>query len=414
MKKILIKEGDKLANTDGQNKLGLQPVHSGIKALISQLQQIPKEVIAVNSAMVELNKVSDASASEIKNYFEEASESAKRYGLSVSDMINATANWSRLGYNLADSKKLAEIAALYTNIGDGIDMNTANQYLNSALQGFQLDTDDALSIVDKFNEVSKKFPNETAGISEALQKSAASFYAANTDLSKSIALITGANSVVQDPDSVGTMWNTVSMRIRGVSQELAEAGLETDGMMESTSELRNLIQELTGFDIMTDEAGTQAKDIYDIVVGIGHEWNNLTDIEQDGLLEALAGKSQSNALSAAFNNISVIEEAYQTAENSAGSALRAQETYEEGIQYSLDRLQASFQTFANHALDSELLKGIVDFGNGTINILDSVASKIGSLGTIVLGVGLFKGIKDTKNGGGLIWLISSLYQQLLS
>lgn len=52
------------------------------------------------------------------------------------------------------------------------------------------------------------FPIDTAGIGEALQRSAASFYAANTDLSKSIALISGTNSVVQDPDSVGNMWKT--------------------------------------------------------------------------------------------------------------------------------------------------------------------------------------------------------------
>ena len=44
---------------------------------------------------------------------------------------------------------------------------------------------------------------DSAGIGDALQRSAASFNAANTDLSKSIALITATNEVDQDPDSVG-------------------------------------------------------------------------------------------------------------------------------------------------------------------------------------------------------------------
>lgn len=350
--------------------------------LYNQIRRIPQEVIKVNSSMVELNKVSDASASEIKKYFDEAADSAQKYGSAVSDMINATADWSRLGYNLPDSKKLAEIATLYTNVGDGIDMNTANEHLISTLQGFQLEAGDALGIIDRFNEVANNFPIDTAGIGEALQRSAASFYAANTDLSKSIALITGTNSVVQDPDSVGTMWKTVSMRLRGVTQELEEAGLETEGMVESTAQLRDLIQGLTGFDIMADEAGTQFKDIYDIVVGIGHEWKNLTDVEQAGLLEALAGKRQGNALSAALNNISMIEEAYKTAENSAGSALEEQEKYEQGIEYSLKRLEAVFQTFSNHFLDSSFVKGIVDSGSNIIEIIDNVTSKFGSLGTI--------------------------------
>ena len=68
-------------------------------------------------------------------------------------MINATADWSRLGYNLPDSKQLAEVATLYKNVGDGIDIDSANQSLISTLQGFQLEAKDAMSIIDQFNEV---------------------------------------------------------------------------------------------------------------------------------------------------------------------------------------------------------------------------------------------------------------------
>lgn len=184
------------------------------------------------------------------------------------------------------------------------------------------------------------------------------------------------------------------MRLRGVKQELEEAGLETEGMVESTAQLRDLIQGLTGFDIMADETGTQFKDIYDIVVGIGHEWKNLTDVEQAGLLEALAGKRQGNALSAALNNISMIEEAYQTAENSAGSALEEQEKYEQGIEYSLKRLEAVFQSFSNHIIDSGFVKGIVDLGTKSVSSLEGiikVLEHINSFGGRINGTGGFLG-----------------------
>lgn len=369
-------------------------VASVITKGVQTLREMKDAVVEVNSAMIELKKVSNASDNEIKNYFDEAAESAKRFGSSVSDMINATADWSRLGYNLPDSKQLAEVATLYKNVGDGIDINSANQSLISTLQGFKLEAKDAMNIIDQFNEVANNFPIDSAGIGEALQRSAASLYAANTDLSKSIALITGTNAVVQDPSSVGNMWKTVSMRIRGTKQELEAAGEDVDGMVESTSKLRDIIKGLTGFDIMADEAGTQFKDVYDIVVGIGKEWKNLSDIEQAGLLEALAGKRQGNALSAALSNISMIENAYDTATNSAGSALKEQQEYEKGIQYSLDRLTASAQTFANHFLDSSLVKGIIDFGNTTINVIDKVTSALTPLGTLALGGGIFAGIKN--------------------
>ena len=120
---------------------------------VQTLREMKDAVVEVNSAMIELRKVSNASDNEIKNYFDEAAESAKRFGSSVSDMINATADWSRLGYNLPDSKQLAEVATLYKNVGDGIDIDSANQSLISTLQGFQLEAKDAMNIIDQFNEV---------------------------------------------------------------------------------------------------------------------------------------------------------------------------------------------------------------------------------------------------------------------
>lgn len=60
-------------------------------------------------------------------------------------------------------------------------------------------------------------------------------------------------------------------------------------MANSTSELRDLVMSMTGFDIMADEAGTQFKDIYDIIVGIGEVWDDLADVDQAALLEKLAG-----------------------------------------------------------------------------------------------------------------------------
>lgn len=362
-------------------------VSGAIMAGVYKIRQIPQEVLAVNNAMIELTKVSDASAPQIANYFDTAAKNAKDLGASVSDVINATADWSRLGYNLPDSEELARVATIYKNVGDGIDIDTANKSLTSTLRGFQLEASQAMEIVDKFNEVANRTPIDTAGIGEALQRSAASFYAANTDLSKSIALITAANSVVQDPTSVGTMWKTVSMRIRGAKTELEDAGLETEGLVESTSQLRDLVKGITGFDIMKDD--NTFKDIYEIIVGIGEEWKNLTDIEQASLLEALAGKRQGNALSAALENVTLLKEAYQIAENSAGSALKEQEAYEKGVQFSLDRLSASFQTFSNHLFDADAFKFIVDSGNAAINVIDKLTQSLGSFGTLgMIGTGI--------------------------
>ena len=63
------------------------------------------------------------------------------------------------------------------------------------------------------------------------------------------------------------MWKTVSARLRGASTELEDMGEDTDGLVKSTSKLRDMVKGMTGgFDIMKND--DEFKDVYDIVVGI--------------------------------------------------------------------------------------------------------------------------------------------------
>lgn len=236
--------------------------------------------------------------------------------------------------------------------------------------------------------------NLSAGIGEALTRSAASFSAANTDLSQSIALITGSNEVVQDPSKIGNMWKTVSARIRGASLELEMAGEDTEGMVTSTSKLRDLIKGMTGFDIMADEAGTQFKSIYDIVVGIGEVWDSLSDIDQAGLLETLAGKNHANSLAAALNNVEQIKAAYATAENSAGSAAKENERYMESINGRIGQLKASFQEFSTTLMNTDFVKGIVSGAQQVLEVLNKIVSTIGTIPTLLAGAGIAAFIKN--------------------
>ena len=173
------------------------------------------------------------------------------------------------------------------------------------------------------------------------------------------------------------------------STELKEMGEDTEGMVESTSKLQSLIKGMTGFDIL-EEDGKTFKDIYDIVLNIGKEWENLSDIDQAALLEALAGKQQSNALAAALSNVDILEKSYKEAMNAQGSAMREQENYEKSIQYSLDRLTASAQEWSASLIDSDVIKWFVDLANAIVEL----STAITPLGTISLGAGLFAGFKN--------------------
>lgn len=182
------------------------------------------------------------------------------------------------------------------------------------------------------------------------------------------------------------------MRIRGAKTEMEELGLETEGMVESIATLQEEIMALSGVDIMKDK--DTFKSTYQILDELATIWQDLTDIQQASITELIAGKRQGNIVSALMTNFETARQATESAINSTGSALKEQEKFEQGIEYSLNRLEASFQTFSNNILDSNFVKGIIDFGNGIVNVIDTVTSKLGSLGTIGLGTGLFTGFKN--------------------
>ena len=360
-----------------------------IYQVIDSIKQMVPNVIALNTAMVELRKVTDGTENQFNTFLKNAKGNAVKLGSTVTDLVNATSAFSRLGYFLDESEELGRVATIYANVGDDIDnIDQATTSLISTMKGFGLEAGDAINIVDKFNEVGNKFAISSGGIGDALQRSAAAFAAANNTIDESIALVVAANNVIQDPDTVGTMWKTVTMRIRGAKTELEEAGLETEYMAESTASLRDAIKGLTnvdglgGFDIMKDEK--TFKSTYDIILGIGEVWEKMSDIDQAALLELVAGKRQGNALAAILTNLEDLKAALEASENSAGSAMKEQEVWLGSLEAKINQFKASFESLSSTVINEDLVGAIIDFGTNFVHTIDDVINSLGGLGNSLM------------------------------
>lgn len=185
------------------------------------LRDMFEQVKLIDAAMTELKKVTNETDATYNKFLTNAGSRAKEIGTTIDGLVNSTADFARLGYEFSEAQGLAEVANIYAVVGDDIDsVESATQSLISTLTAFKdeagdlKDSDFALSIVDKMNEVSNNFAISSGGLGDALQRSASSMMAANNSLDETIALITAANTVVQDPDSVGTAFKTISMRIK--------------------------------------------------------------------------------------------------------------------------------------------------------------------------------------------------------
>ena len=161
------------------------------------LRSMFEQVVAIDSAMTELKKVTDETNGTYNNFLTDASQRATEIGTTIDGLITSTADFARLGYEFKEAANLAEVANIYTVVGDEIDsVDTATQSVISTMKAFKVEASDSMSIVDKFNEVSNNFAISSGGIGEALTRSASSMAAANNTLDETIALTTAANTVV--------------------------------------------------------------------------------------------------------------------------------------------------------------------------------------------------------------------------
>lgn len=179
-------------------------VSQAIMQIFRALKQMVSVVVEIDTAMTELRKVTNETELTYAQFLDNTARRAKMLGTTISDTVTATADFARLGYNITEATDLADAAIVYKNVGDGIEsISAASESIISTMQAFGIETEKAMLIVDKFNEVGNNFAISSTGIGEALKRSAAAMNAANNTLDETIALITAANTVVQNPESVG-------------------------------------------------------------------------------------------------------------------------------------------------------------------------------------------------------------------
>lgn len=366
---------------DGLEKFGgWSVVTTVLTKVVHVIKDVTNNVVELDSAMTELKKVTDLTNNTYSQFMNTAAQQAKEVGATVSDTINATADFARLGYTLDESTQLSKAALVYKNVGDGIDdISEASESIISTMKAFDVEADKSMSIIDKFNEVGNNYAISSEGVGVALQKSAAALAEGGNSLDESIGLATGMNSVVQNPEVVGTALKSLSMYLRAAKVEAEDAGESTEDMANSVSELRSDILALTNqkVDIMADD--TTFKSTYQIVKELSKEWDNITDINKATILKEIGGKRNANAVSALITNFKDAEKAATTAAESSGSALKENEKYLDSIQGKMDQLKATFEDLSRKALSSEFIKGIVDGGSSLLNILDKITETIGGL-----------------------------------
>lgn len=188
---------------------GFYGMYSVFGYLRQGLSSVVKEVTSLDSAMIDLSRVTSETNETYNNFKSTMFDVADKIGGTATDLVKSATDFAKLGFSFEESGKLAQDASKYATAG-WLSMQEATDSLTASYTVFSGKFDetigkvvDSTTIIDLYNKIGNTMAVTSGDIGEAMKASANSLAMANNSMSESVALIATANKTVQDSSRVG-------------------------------------------------------------------------------------------------------------------------------------------------------------------------------------------------------------------
>ena len=123
----------------------LYAVMNGFKETINIVKELDK-------SLVDLQIATGKTRQEASQMLDTYNQMAQTLGATTKQVADSATTWLRQGYSEADTNKLIYDSMVLSKVGM-IESAEATKYLTSAMKGYQVSVDDAMSIVDKLSKI---------------------------------------------------------------------------------------------------------------------------------------------------------------------------------------------------------------------------------------------------------------------
>lgn len=261
-----------------------------------------------DTALTEMRKVSDEPISKLKEFQKESFDMAKSVGTTALQIQNSTADFMRLGQSMEEAKQSSVNANILKNVSEFDNVDDATSALISMQAAYKDLTQTEL--IDKLDNIGNRYAVATDELATGLQKSGATLSLMGNNIDESVALLTAANSQIQNIDTVAAGEKVISLRIAGTEEakkELEELGEDTsDYVVETKAKKQQIIKDYTavasnggkGVDIL--DANGNNRNMFDVMRDIGAIYKEIQEEDKQhstnrsmALIEELAGSNYS-------------------------------------------------------------------------------------------------------------------------
>lgn len=371
-------------------------MYVGFYGMVNGVKNAVSTIVQLDDALVDLKKTTAMNSTQLENFYYDSNNVAKQMGVTTKEIIDQASAWSRLGYNTAEaSTEMAKLSSQFASISPGMEVDEAQSGLVSIMKAWSIDPDQVKSeIMDPINQLGNTMAEDNQDIVEGMERSAAALAAVGTSTKDAFSLFSGIQEVLQNSEKSGTALRSVALRLRSFDEETQEYSSDLSNITGELADLTKTAEHAKGVSIFKPGSTTEFKSLTDYFREISDIWDEMSQKQQNDFLLKAFGRTQAQAGAALIQNFKGVDKALQEVEQSSGSADKEMSTVESSLTYKINALKETWVGCVQDMIDrgdlGTIVTGLTKLSEGIGFVID----KLGILGSIGLGAGIFAGIKN--------------------
>ena len=379
-----------------------------VGTVIRSLREAVSTLKEVDQELINIQKVSDLTASQIKKIGDSAYETASKYGVSAKEYLEAVYTFQKAGIG-ENSEKMAELATKTMLVGDTT-AEVATRFLIAANAAWKFggDVDRLSKLVDEADYINNNYATTLSDIATGLPIVGATAAQVGMTAEETMAAIgTIVASTGQTASKAATALRAIIMNLLGQTGELEDGTKVTEETIDS---LNKVLNKYASESLAAAEAEGKLLNPLEAIAALAKAAEDplVKETELFNILAGLGGKLRTTQLTALVNNLDMANSMLEGMADSAGTADREISIMLESWNAKTQILKNTVTQFISHLVDSNVVKGGIDFLTSMVKLLDSGVGKIAALSVALYGVGkAIIAIGVALKGASLVSLLSS-------
>lgn len=283
--------------------------------------------------------------------------------------------WLRQGKSIEEVNNLVKSSVIFSKVGD-MSAEDATKYLTASLNGYQLEAENAMSVVDKISNVDLNAAVSSSGLAEAMSRVAVVADQAGISMDKLLGYLATVGEVSQQSMStVGTAMKSILTRMTNIKAGKLSL-VDEDGTTEKLSDVETT---LANVGINLRKTMTEYNSASDVLDALASKWDTMNQAQQNATSIAFGGQRMQNQFRILMQYYDRVQKYTDVAANSDGQGEQKFDLYLQGLEAKTNSLKASLESLSSSVISRDLYAGFLDGSKAVVDFTEKTGLLKGAL-----------------------------------